>query len=235
LKFAKPRATPEETDPYGPDAATIHQVQLKELQYMPKKKITADTRTALLLWDRWQRVRRHPQYISFCEAKGLTEPNDLLIPNDPESEAVAERFKVDTIWSPPTDFTPGDMEHNSFFTFTDVEVIYPDAPVAVQTEEDGTATEWWSPIHPDQTLLLRVDVSGMSTKAAILAEVDALLDVHLPKVTGRLRADPQRWQIYDLRQQGVPSVEIIEMLGLKGDESSVHRCYRQTQARITEV
>lgn len=224
-------------------------------------KTTPENRTELFFIEHWQKVRRHPDYIALWrrlqEHRGQDEY--FYAPGDPdmrrseaarvmddEAQDILERFKFrEYLWHPRNE--PEDLQHVIFglFDMEEVKVIFPPEPAetvkAGGLNEAGIpiSEEIWTPIWNDKTLRVHIDLSGRSSKVAILAEVERLLDENIPKVSERFTPKNQHWLAYDMKLQGKSSKEIADYFGDNdmphADITSVDRLVREARKMIESL
>lgn len=133
------------------------------------KKAIINRKTGSLEWlqaylyDRWQIIRRDPEYEAFCEGQHFDENGTLTLFEDmePEAEEIRDKFRLETIFDPSKDIPKELVLEWPIFK----------KPLAVsyvwREEKPGVFSAIWE----DHFIKLKIDVSGNRRKSQILSEV----------------------------------------------------------------
>ena len=113
------------------------------------------------LYDRWQRVRRHPEYVAFCEEKKDKFDTDGYIVdewiynNDEKAIAIRKKFGIDLIWHYSKDIPENEMLAALLFRKSlPVEHLWPERPFS----EKGRIVI--TPLFDNRFIRLEIDVNA---------------------------------------------------------------------------
>lgn len=176
------------------------------------------------LYNRWQIIRRHPDYRNFCIGRKF-ENGTLGIWEslEPEAKTIMDRFGLEMIYDPSVDFPEEDFL--AFPVFKDsLAVRYEWRTVEKINEEKGerlVRTTLWD----EHYIKLKIDISPERPIPQILSEVRELIEGSRQEMileknegeestTGGIPANvnDEAYKVWDLRDEGKEPKEIIQEL-----------------------
>lgn len=163
------------------------------------------------LYERWQTIRRDPEYLEFCNeyASAFDENGIMNLWEDlePRAEEIRELFGLETICHPSLDLSKEQLLEYPVFNH----------PLAVSYEWTEEQPGRYSPIVDDHFIRLRIDISGDKKISQLLSEIEEFIRearriAGTRTNTSRFRPDEDIFEVWDLKEKGKSSKEIIRQL-----------------------
>jgi hypothetical protein len=178
------------------------------------------------LHDRWQRIKRHPEFLRFWNDHPV-DVNDYLaleeLYRSEDAIKLRERFGLFLLHPPSAEFSPEEMLSEYVF----------ENPTAVSYLWRTVSEKWISEdeyhtqtslIWNDHFIRLEIDISPQRTLSEILDEVEEFVkeardyaDISQDKTRERFQEKLQCYQVWDMRDRHTPFLEIARELGIKED------------------
>jgi len=161
--------------------------------------------------ERWQVIRRDPEYVKFCNeyASAFDENGIMKLWEglEPRPEEIKKLFGLETICHPSLDLSREELLDYPVFN----------KPLAVSYEWTEEQPGHYSPIVDDHFIRLRIDIGGDKKTGQILSEVQEFIEearsiAEIKPNTSRLRPDEEIFKVWDLKETGKSSKEIIKQL-----------------------
>ncbi|WP_136796216.1 hypothetical protein [Desulfosediminicola ganghwensis] len=193
------------------------------------------------LYDKWQRLRRHPDYRGFCRRNeklfddlGVAgnyfdeaNPDDAKDnPDDAALQQLRERFHIAKIYHHDLDLRPSDLLQLPQI-FTGQPAI---SPVFVEEEDDCDKFTDFTVVHNDMHIDCRINISTDITDDELTQSLLEL--VRCAREEAGLKDNPRHhfaknrdaYHIYDLRLQRVPFSRIARETGFSKDSAFKKFC-----------
>jgi hypothetical protein len=161
--------------------------------------------------ERWQVLRRDPEYVKFCNeyASAFDENGIMKVWEglEPRPEEIRKLFGLETICHPSLNLSREELLDYPIFN----------KPLAVSYEWTEDQPGHYNPIVDDHFIRLRIDIGGDKKTGQILSEVQEFIEearsvVGIETDKGRLRPDEEVFKVWDLNEKGKSSKKIIKQL-----------------------
>jgi hypothetical protein len=212
---------------------------------------TGDTEWILdLLYDKYQRVRRNPEYIEFCTHISFNKDGFLeSIYSIPASqhmkyEELCGRLGLQLIFDPlleipRSDFLQFPIFKNQLAVECKMHIENTDARQGAEANDIDAQPYVLTPIWDDHYIILKINVSPDVRTAEILREVqesvisakNLLISQRGEKERLHFKARLASYKIYDLRKERTPFRDVAVKLKMRLDEAKVN--FRSAYSLIT--
>jgi len=203
--------------------------------------INADGHLEGLLFDKYQRIRRNPNYIQFCEKLKFDEYGfeNLSTEFDPilrkKAEEIRSRFGLNLLFDPSKQFSKNEITNWAIWH----------RPITVSFEWREEKPKKFTPIWDEHFIRLKIDCSPDRNVNTILAEVrDFITEAqrlltdegvsHTEDVRVHFEKRHRYYKIWDYRKKNIPFAKIAVRLGISEDSAKKEfsKAYRLITGRI---
>ena len=181
--------------------------------------------TGNLLWDKLQRIKRHPDYLKYCGNIQFDE-NGFNFEISDESDDIINRFELETLFDPAKEFDPNKI---------DILLRIFKEPLAVSYVWNKESPDFTTPVWDNHYIQLKIDISPKRNLGQIIDEVKEFISEAQPHIESELKTEinhqgkppkPQRkhfekrlmcYEIWDMRKKRTPFSKIAQQLHIHED------------------
>ncbi len=174
-----------------------------------------------LLWDKLQRIKRHPDYLKYCENIQFDESGFNFEISD-ESDDIINRFELETLFDPAKEFDPNKI---------DILLRIFKEPLAVCYVWNKESPDFTTPVWDNHYIQLKIDISPKRNLGQIIDEVKECISEAQPHIESEseleLETDRRKhfekrqiyYEIWDMRKKRMPFSKIAPQLGINEDKA----------------